>query len=219
MTRTLYGIGTGPGDPKLLTVQAVESIQKANVIFAPNNRGKNMALDSASPYIRNQKVVLLDFPMGETTEETYRQAMKTIDGELKEGEIGAFLNIGDSTIYSTFMNMVRTYCPSDLSWHLIPGIPSFIGAGNCISENLVVKGERFLLCEEVDAQILHHVDTVAILKTFKNLDKTLDLLEENGFSYTYITKATLPEERVLTSREEILKEKNYISLLLARKSR
>ena len=219
MTRTLYGIGTGPGDPKLLTVQAVECIQRADVIFAPNNRGKNMALDSASPYLGDQKVVLLDFPMGETTEETYRHAMETIDEELGEGKIGAFLNIGDSTIYSTFMNMVRTYCPQDLSLQLVPGIPSFVGAANRILENLVVKSERFLLCEEVDAQVLKKVDALAILKTFKNFEKTLDLLEEHGFTYTYITKATLPEERILTSREEILKEKNYISLLLARKHR
>ena len=45
--KTLYGIGTGPGDPDLLTVKATRIIKKASVIFAPNNKGTNMALDTA----------------------------------------------------------------------------------------------------------------------------------------------------------------------------
>lgn len=35
MKGTLYGIGVGPGDPELLTLQAVRIIRESDVIFAP----------------------------------------------------------------------------------------------------------------------------------------------------------------------------------------
>ena len=31
----LYGVGIGPGDPKLLTLRAKEVLEKADIIFAP----------------------------------------------------------------------------------------------------------------------------------------------------------------------------------------
>ena len=39
-TGKLYGIGVGPGDSKLLTVKAVEIIQKADIIITPKTEKK-----------------------------------------------------------------------------------------------------------------------------------------------------------------------------------
>lgn len=217
MTRKLYGIGTGPGAAENLTIKAIQCMKEASVIFAPNNRGKNMALDTAEAYVDEKEIILLDFPMTATTEKTYREAMSVIDKRLKDGDVGAFLNIGDSTIYSTFKNMVETYTPDNLDIELVPGIPSFVAAANRIQENLVMKGESFLLCEEIKEEVLPYIESIAILKTSKNLEPTLDLLEKYGFHYTYVAKASLPEELILRDREKILSEKNYISLLLGRK--
>ncbi len=44
--KKLYGIGTGPGASDLITVRSARLIENADVIFAPNNKGKNMALDT-----------------------------------------------------------------------------------------------------------------------------------------------------------------------------
>ncbi|MDO5714278.1 MAG: precorrin-2 C(20)-methyltransferase [Tissierellia bacterium] len=218
MERTLYGIGTGPGASDLLTVRAVNIIKDADIIFAPNNRGKNMALNSASPYIEDdKKIVKVDFPMGETTSKDYKKAMETIDHTLKPGMKGVYLNIGDNTIYSTFMNMVQVYCPKDLKIELIPGIPSFVAAANIIEKNITLKDENFLLCDNLENVPLDHIDSIAILKTSIELEKTLDRLDEYNFKYYYISKATFPEEIILSNREEILKENNYMSLILARK--
>ena len=66
---------------------------------------------------------------------------------------------------------------------------------------------------------LEDVDSVAILKTSKNLEATLDKLEEHHFDYYYIKHVSFDQEVVLTQRQDILKEKTYMSLLLARKSK
>ena len=62
--KKLYGIGTGPGAADLITVRSARLIEKADVIFAPNNKGKNMALDTVREYIKTENIVYLDFPMG-----------------------------------------------------------------------------------------------------------------------------------------------------------
>lgn len=217
--KKLYGIGTGPGDPELLTVKAVRLIESADIIFAPNNKGRNMALDSAQPYIKKQKVVLLDFPMGKTTRQTYIEAMDQIDENIKDGQTGVFLTIGDSMIYSTFMNMINAEVHDHIEVECIPGIPAFLAGANSILKNVVEKGERFLLVDDAEKMNLTDVDSVAILKTSKNLEATLDKLEAHQFKYYYIKHVSFDQELVLTKRQDILKEKTYMSLLLARKSK
>lgn len=215
--KKLYGIGTGPGDPDLLTLKAVKLIKSADKIFAPNNRGKNMALTTAQEYINEEKLVLLDFPMGQTTKKTYKEAMEKIDDLLEDGQNGVFLNIGDSMIYSTFMNLVQANEKDHFVFECVPGIPSFVAAANSIQKNLVAKGENFLLADDPDRLVLDGVDSVAILKTSKNLKGLLEKLEEADFAYYYVARVSFPDQLILVDKEEILEEKNYMSLLLARK--
>jgi len=54
--KKLYGIGTGPGDKELLTIKAVKAMENSSVIFAPNNKGKNMAIDTAKDFISKSSV-------------------------------------------------------------------------------------------------------------------------------------------------------------------
>lgn len=215
--KKIIGIGTGPGPSDLLTVRAVEAIKSANYIFAPDNRGKNMALDTAMPYLEGKKIIKLSFPMGESTEKTYDIAYETIVNTLKENQVGVFLNIGDSTIYSTFLNMVNTRSHGEIKIELIPGVPSFVAAANIIKKNLAKKEEDFLLLDHIDDNTVFYADNLAILKT-KNIEKTLDLLEKNGYSYDYIENAGHENEFISNDRDEIITRKKYMSLLLARRS-
>ena len=45
--RKIFGIGTGPGDPELLTLKAIRCLRESELIFAPTSRGKHLALDTA----------------------------------------------------------------------------------------------------------------------------------------------------------------------------
>ena len=51
MAGTLYGVGVGPGDPKLLTIQAVETLRAADCIAYPISGGENVALGIVREYI------------------------------------------------------------------------------------------------------------------------------------------------------------------------
>lgn len=215
--KTLYGIGTGPGDPDLLTVKATRAIKNAGVIFAPNNKGTNMALDTAAEYIGDTKVVLIDLPMGRVTREDYIKAAEIIYNEIPVGETGAFLTIGDPMIYSTFIYIMDELEGRDIDIRIIPGIPSFVAAASESKVPLTVKGDSFLLCDEFHEGLLENVDSIAILKTFKNKEPLLKELEKNNIDFTYIKRASMKEQEILKEKEAILKDKDYISLILGRK--
>lgn len=216
--KKVYGIGTGPGAADLLTIRAVEKIKKADVIFAPNNRGKNMALDTAREYLGEKRVVYLDFPMGEVTDQDYKKAAETIYKETPEGGNAVFLTIGDPMVYSTFIYIAQNLVgENDMEIEVVPGIPSFIASAAEARIQLTEKSDNFILCDEPSQELLEVADSIAILKTFKNKKETIELLEKNNFSYKYIKRASLEEQLILEEKEEILKERDYISLILARK--
>ncbi|MBU5312434.1 precorrin-2 C(20)-methyltransferase [Tissierella carlieri] len=216
--KKLYGIGTGPGDKELLTLKAVKAIESSSVIFAPNNKGKNMAVDTAKDFIGNKKIVFIDFPMGHVLKEDYKKAAETIFKEIPEGEIGSFLTIGDPMVYSTFIYIMEELEGRDIDIEIISGIPSFVAAAGESKTPLTVKGESFLLCDELNEELLEKITSIAILKTFKGKEKILNILDSNDYCYKYIKRATLEEQEIIIDKEEILNDKDYISLIMARKN-
>lgn len=215
--KKLYGIGTGPGAADLLTLRAVNVIKDAKVIFAPNNKGKNMALDTVEEYIGDKKVVLIDFPMGSVEAEDYINAANIIHEEIPEGEYGAFLTIGDSMIYSTFIYIMDLLTDKDIEIEVVPGIPSFVAAAAASKVPLTVKGDKFLLIDESDNSLLDKADSFALLKTLGAKEDTLDELERNDFSYKYVKRVSLENEEILENKEEIIQDRDYISLILGRR--
>lgn len=210
--KRLYAIGTGPGSSDLLTVRSARLIEKADVIFAPNNKGKNMALDSAREYIKTDNIVFLDFPMGNVKEEDYKKNLDIIHENISDGKMGVFLTIGDASIYSTFINTLSF--DREIEFKMSPGIPSFLAAANVSKIPLTTKGKNFLLTDDLNKENLEGVDRIAILKTYKNKLEILDILEKNNFSYIYVENVSNEGEIVLKKREEILARESYLSLIL-----
>ena len=56
----LYGIGIGPGDPKLLTLRAKEALDKADIIFAPkgSDDGVSVARRIIEQVIESKRLML-----------------------------------------------------------------------------------------------------------------------------------------------------------------
>lgn len=215
--KKLYGIGTGPGASDLLTIRAVNTIKDASIIFAPNNKGKNMALDTAQEYIGDKKIVFIDFPMGSVNTDDYINAANIIYNEIPEGESGAFLTIGDSMIYSTFIYVMDLLKEKDIEIEIVPGIPSFVAAAAASKVPLTVKGDKFLLIDEFDNSLLDKADSFALLKTLGEKESILDELEKNDFDYKYVKRVSLKNEEILENKEEIIQDRDYISLILGRR--
>src|SRR5690625_2922131 len=219
--KILYGIGTGPGDAELLTLKAVKTIERSDVIFAPNNKGKNMALDTAKEYVKDKRIVLIDFPMGAVTKKDYEEAARIINREIPKDGQGAFLTIGDPMIYSTFIYLMEEIERKSLGIqvNIIPGIPSFVAAAAAAKLPLTVKGDNFLLCDEFNGDLLKNINSISILKSLRGKEEIQNKLEKEKFDYTYVRRISLEEEGIMKDREKILSDRNYMSLILARKTK
>ena len=111
---------------------------------------------------------------------------------------------------------------TDIVLENVPGITSYLAAFNRVNLPLTLKGEKFLLIDDIEntpEKLLNEVDSIAVLKTYKNPEKIKEKLESYGFNPRYIQRLSMKEERVFEIDEEISGEKDYISLMVARKDR
>ena len=87
---TLYGIGVGPGDEELLTLKAVRTIKKCDVIVAPCAREgeSSIAFDTARNFVdKHKEVIIKHFPMGgKDQNKKVFEAFESIESKLKEGK-------------------------------------------------------------------------------------------------------------------------------------
>lgn len=63
MSGILYGVGVGPGDKKLLTLLAVETLQQVDKIIVPDMGGEKSALKIVADYIEGKEKVFCHLPM------------------------------------------------------------------------------------------------------------------------------------------------------------
>lgn len=218
--KTLYGVGVGPGDPELLTVKAIKVIRDADYVFVPRSKPEEQGMAEAivAEYLEEKTLVYLHFPMGPDNSERYKKTAEIIDETLKDGEIGAFITIGDPTIYSTFSYIMFEAQKLRINLAIVPGISTFNAAAAALRLPLTIKDESFYLADgHVDEEVLQRVQSVCVLKPRKENAETLKKFEKYGFEYSYIKRCSFPEQEVLRDRESIEQDRDYMTALFARK--
>lgn len=214
--KKIYGIGTGPGAEDMLSLRAVRLLKEVDYIFAPVNDGRNRALDTIADIIDQDKIVYLDFPMLRVDQGHYIDNAKIMEEKLQDGQSAAFVTIGDVMFYSTVINSLSHFS-SDVEVSFVPGIPSFVAAASQAQIPLAFKGEGLLVIDHIPDQVDDIVATMAILKAYKPRAEDLDKIEALGFDYTYIQRTSYEEEKILTKKEDIIGQKDYLSLIIARR--
>ena len=216
---TLYGIGVGPGDKELLTVKAVRTIEKCDVIVAPSAEegGESIALETAKEYIKpGTGIVIKHFPMGKKDRIIKAlEAYEFIELKLKEGKNVAFLTIGDPYVYSTYSHMLKHLREDGFEVQTIPGITSFCAAASLVDRTLVVGNENLVVMPASKVNEITDEKFIVVMKVYKKEEEVLDVLDEKGFDYVYASRVGREGQLVLKDREEILKVRDYMSLIIA----
>lgn len=218
---TLYGIGVGPGDEELLTLKAVNIIKKCDVVVAPCAReGKDsIAFDTARNFVDEHKeVIIKHFPMGgKDQDRKVFEAFEVIEEKLKEGKNVAFLTIGDPFVYSTYIYLLTHMKDRGYNTRTIPGITSFCAAASLAGENIVIGDERVLILPASQVDEIKDEKFVVIMKLYRNEEKVLDRLEKKGFKYVFVKRAYREGQQIFRKREDILKNRDYMSLIIAQR--
>ena len=144
MTGTFYGVSVGPGNPELLTLQAVRLLRQCPVLAAPQTAsGQMLALDIARRALGSEldgKTILpLQFAMSRdaavlrASHETAASAVRLF---LDAGQDVAMLNLGDVSIYATFGYLQEILQAQGYATAMAAGVPSFCAAAARLNQPL-----------------------------------------------------------------------------------
>lgn len=217
----LYGIGVGPGDKELITIKGVRAIENSEVIVAPSaiDDGESIALETVKDYIKEgSEVIVKHFPMGTKDRVSKaKEAYDLIEGKLKEGKNVSFLTIGDPYVYSTYIHLLKHIEERGFEVKTIPGVTSFCAAASIVDRTLVVGNNPLMILPATRVKDIKDEKYVVIMKVYKHEEEVLNVLEEKGFNYVYVSKAGREGQIILENKEEIINSREYMSLILASK--
>lgn len=233
-TPTLVGVGVGPGDPELVTLKAVATLARADVILVPSTetsgddagRAEQIVLavcPSASDRLRR-----IPFSMAQrhgvgTKRRTSWEASAQAAVEAFEAGVTtvAFATVGDPSVYSTFSYLadhVKAAVP-ELMVSVVPGVTAMqaLAAASLIP---LVEGTESLTLVPVTAGLesvgtaLEHSDTVVAYKGGRRLADLLTVLREHGRDGVLGVNIGLPGETVTPLAEVDAETAPYFSTVL-----
>lgn len=215
----LYGVGVGPGDSELLTLKAVRIIKSCQVVVAPSAMagGDSIALTTAREFINEgTEIIVKHFPMGGAEQEDkIYEAFKTLEEKLKEGKNIAFLTLGDPFVYSTYIYLLKYIEEKGYETETIPGVTSFCACASIAKEPLVIGDEPLLILPGDRLDSINDEKYVVIMKVYKMEEDIINFLDKKGFTYVYIKKAGRIGQEILRDRKEIIKQREYMSIIIA----
>lgn len=242
MAGILYGIGTGPGDPELMTLKSIRIIKESDVIALPIsdctviNRpklvnaeecGKDFLMKCVAfsiayhniPQILEKKIVLLPMPMNKDKEELkkiHNECSDVIEQLINQNNQIAFLTIGDPTIYSTYLYLHNRMKERHLPVGIINGIPSFCASAARMGMGLVENKEQLhILPSSYDIEKeIQLKGTKVLMKAGTKMAQVKGLIREKDACVHMIENCGMPGERIYTSVEQIPDCAGYYSLLI-----
>ncbi|MGM0613029.1 MAG: precorrin-2 C(20)-methyltransferase [Bacteroidota bacterium] len=224
-TQKLTAVGLGPGDPELITVKGLRSLQQADVIFYPATYKQDEQIKSFSLSILQHYQLGCTFepmliPMtGKNQNNHYKTAFEAIKVEVEADKKVVVVSEGDLLFYSTFGYMLPFFKQNNITIELIPGIPAFIDAANKSKQALIEKEQQLSVLpkpsnyQEIKDNLQHN-NTVIVMKMC-SLDKWYDFIAENGYPFFYAEHLGTDKQFYTT---ELNKLKNrtfpYFSLII-----
>lgn len=225
MSGTLYGVGVGPGDPKLMTCLAIETIEKCPVIAVPaegREHAVSYKIASSMVQIMDRKEYLnLSTPMTKNRkilEENYKMAAEQIIRHLKAGRDVAYLTLGDPTIYSTYIYIHRLVREEGFEARIINGVPSFCAAAARLGDSLADRADQIHIIPSsygVEAA-LTYPGTKILMKTASRLSDVKRTLREKGMTGVMVENCGLADEHIYSDTDEIPEQAGYYTIVLVK---
>ena len=221
MSGILYGVGVGPGDPKLMTFLAVETIRKSHVLAIPaGSREQAVSYRIAGgmiEHLEEKETLCFVTPMTkdkEILEHHYQAVAEQIAERLEQGKDVAYLTLGDPTVYSTYIYVHRLVVKRGYQAQIINGIPSFCAAAAALGDSLADRGEQIhIIPSSYDVeQALELPGTKILMKAGSGMPTVKKMLQDRGIDGVMVENCGMAEERIYRSIEEIPDQVGYYCL-------
>lgn len=225
MSGTLYLVGTGPGDPELLTLKAARILGSADVIAYPQKQGEpSLSFRIAESHLNRQAELLpVEIPMAverEPAQAAYDNLAEVLLERLEAGKPVAYLCEGDPLFYGSAMYLIARIGEA-AKIVVIPGITSLTATAAAIGRPLAARNDVLkvlpaTLDDERLRKELQGTEAIALIKLGRHFDRVRSLLEDTGHAENamIIEHATGKNERITALKDFASDARPYFATIL-----
>lgn len=211
---TVYFVGSGPGDPELITIKAKKLVEIADVIIYSGSLLNPSILEYAKKEASLYDAAKLD----------RNEIYGILRDSTKEGKLAIRFHDGDPGIFSTIREQIDKLERDGINCEVVPGITSLLGAAASMNLELTLPGitQTIIITRaefrtpvpdrEKISELSKHGATMAFYLSVHLLDKVVEELLKGGVynnetPVAIVYKATWKEEKILKGTLETISKK------------
>ncbi len=233
MTGRLIGVGVGPGDPGLLTLNAIAALKAADVVahFAKAGNVSNARTIAASHLKPGVEELPLNYPV--TTEipkadAAYREALaefydasaQAIAARLDQGRVVAVIAEGDPLFYGSYMHLHVRLAPR-YPTEVIAGVTGMSGCWSSIATPIAQGDDVFTVLPATLPEFelerrLADTDAAVVMKIGRNLPKVRRALDRAGRlgRAIYVERGTMANALAMPLADKLDTPAPYFAIVL-----
>lgn len=200
--KTVFFIGTGPGDPELITVKGKRHLEGADVVVYAGSLVKERVLQYAKR----------DAEIYNSAGMTLEEIMDIMVNAVKDGKKVVRLHSGDPTLYSALREQIDILEEKSIPYEVIPGVSSAFASAATLKEELTIPGITqtviFTRLEgntpvperEKISELARHQATMCIFLSVGMMDRLVKELKQGYPADTPVAvvyRATWEDERIV----------------------
>jgi precorrin-4 C11-methyltransferase len=199
----VYFIGSGPGDPELITIKGRKVIAQADLIIYAGSLVNPLVFSGARKSAR-----ILD-----SASMTLEEVAVEMTDAAQRGKIVARLHSGDPSIYGAIAEQMNILKKERITYEVIPGVTSAFAAAAALKKEFTVPGFSQTLIitrragrtpvpeRESLTDLAAHRASMAIFLSTSMIDETIRELIKGGYPpdtpVAVVSRASWPEETVI----------------------
>lgn len=230
MNRTITFVSLGPGEPELITVKGLKTLQQADQIFCPATltpSGKQVSRAAnilKALEIEEHKIRPFVLPMSKDRQkaiEAYDQLLVDAANSLHERKKVVIVAEGDAGFYTSIQYIYHQLEKEHIEVKRVPGIPAFIAAGATGGLHIVKQEERLMVipgtatADELD-QFIRQGYNLVIMKLSACIEAVHECIRRHPETHFHYFENVGTEKEKYISDPEIIAQTNfpYFSLLI-----
>jgi precorrin-2/cobalt-factor-2 C20-methyltransferase len=229
----LIGIGVGPGDPGLLTLNAIAALQQADVVahFAKAGNSSNARCIAGQHFKPGVEELPLLYPV--TTEipkqdAAYREALRrfydgaaqTIASHLDQGRVVAVIAEGDPLFYGSYMHL-HARLSSSYPTEIVAGVTGMSGCWSAVGAPIAQGDDVFTVLPATLPEFelerrLADTDAAVVMKIGRHLAKVRRALDRAGRldRAIYVERGTMANAAIVPLTDKLDSFAPYFAMVL-----